>query len=473
MKNKKFYIGLICFFIYSVITLVKIFNHTPWFDEAHAWTIAEQLSIPEIFNYVKNEGHFFLWQFILYPFAKLHLYPYSMQILNWLFCTSALILMWKKAPFNIWIKIFIIFSAPFIVCYSILARCYGIGILLLFILADLFKYKMKYPKTYATLLVICANSSLLALFGAIPLGIIFVYEIFKTNILSKKNLILSLGLLILGALLVLYQVLNVGQWDITVGNRTLHLSVKIFRSVFIDNRLVINLILLTAFSIPILRYFKENVSALLFISVSYILFLVLAMGIYGCDFWHTYFFFILLVVAFWICDESDIEIKLQKNAYIAFGIISFLFVVHIPNLHRYEYIFNSNTLRIINFIENDEILNKANFVQNGGNYYEMIPYLHNKTFKMRNYCSLKENTDYNLLNISDNKFCANENAMWQAKLHPEILKELTDDNTYTFILNRTLETKGNFVEIKQKDYSILFKKYKDFGLHSFWKIEIK
>ena len=91
--------------IYTIISVVRILNHIPFSDEAHAWSLAENLGYGEMFNEVKNEGHFFVWQTILYPFAKLHLYPYSMQILNWLFCTSALIIMWWKAPFNNVIKV--------------------------------------------------------------------------------------------------------------------------------------------------------------------------------------------------------------------------------------------------------------------------------------------------------------------------------------------------------------------------------
>ncbi len=473
MNNKEKYIAVICVFIFCSVTLVKSLTHTPWFDEAHAWTIAEQLNLLQVFNYVKDEGHFFLWQFILYPFAKLHLYPYALQIINWFFCSVAIIILWKKAPFHWSVKSLITFSAPIFLCYSIIARCYSVGILLLFMLSALFKDKLKYPKTYALLLILCANSSLLALFGAIPLGLIFLYEIIKKSNLQKKDLFITYSILLAGAVLILYQILNIGQWETTVAHRTLHISVKIFRSVFVQDRLAVNLLLLSVFAVPILMYFKQNKNALFFISMSYFFFLALAMGVYGCFFWHTYFFYILLVVAFWICDNGEIRTDLRRNAYISFALITILLILNPPELSKYQYIYNSNTLSLLKFIEQDEILSKANFLQNGGNYYELVPYLHNKSFKMRNYCSLKENSDYNLLNISDNKYCANENAMWQAKLHPEMLKNLVDNNTYTFILNRTLETKGDLVEMKQDGYSILFKKYKNFDLHSFWKIEIK
>ena len=132
IKNNKMFLG--CILLYSIVTLWRLFDHTPWFDEAHAYTIAEQLSFFEIIKYVKDEGHFFIWQLLLYPFAKLHLYPYPMLLLNWLFCTAALILMWMKAPIDNRIKVLITFSAPIIWCYALIARCYSLGILLLFIL---------------------------------------------------------------------------------------------------------------------------------------------------------------------------------------------------------------------------------------------------------------------------------------------------------------------------------------------------
>ena len=56
IKNNKF--AIISLIFYCVITLYRLFTHTPWFDEAHAYTIAEQLSFFEMVNYVKNEGHF-------------------------------------------------------------------------------------------------------------------------------------------------------------------------------------------------------------------------------------------------------------------------------------------------------------------------------------------------------------------------------------------------------------------------------
>ena len=105
--NKYFQWGLLL--LYVIITFVRVINHQTWYDEARAWLIAENLNLFEIFDLMKIEGHTFVWFVLLMPFAKTHFaYPYSMQIMNWIFCVSAVFVMWKYSPFNNWVKALII-----------------------------------------------------------------------------------------------------------------------------------------------------------------------------------------------------------------------------------------------------------------------------------------------------------------------------------------------------------------------------
>lgn len=152
--------------LWCLITLIRIFHHAPWYDEAHAWAIAQDLNIFELFKFLKTEGHTFLWYVLLMPFAKTNfMYPYSMKLLNWVFCFSALLIFWLKAPFNNWVKFFVTFGFPFLAVYSLLARCYAIGILFLFMLISMDKEKLKHPNWYSLLLILLANTSLM---GTVP-----------------------------------------------------------------------------------------------------------------------------------------------------------------------------------------------------------------------------------------------------------------------------------------------------------------
>ena len=59
---KSRFVPIIVLLIYALISLSRMLNHVPFFDEAHAWSLVEQLSFWEMVKEVKNEGHFFVWQ---------------------------------------------------------------------------------------------------------------------------------------------------------------------------------------------------------------------------------------------------------------------------------------------------------------------------------------------------------------------------------------------------------------------------
>ena len=56
--------------IYTVITILRLINHQPWFDEAHAYSIAQEMNLLEIIQLMSLEGHTFLWYLLLMPFAR-------------------------------------------------------------------------------------------------------------------------------------------------------------------------------------------------------------------------------------------------------------------------------------------------------------------------------------------------------------------------------------------------------------------
>ena len=117
-----------CITFWIIFTLARVFTHQPWSDEANAWELARNFEFGSILESIKYQGHFFVWYFILLPFAKFDFaYPYSMLLINWAFCFAALVVLWRFAPFNSWIKGLMTFSFPFFTYYPVVARCYSIG----------------------------------------------------------------------------------------------------------------------------------------------------------------------------------------------------------------------------------------------------------------------------------------------------------------------------------------------------------
>lgn len=474
VKSKVFII--ICLMIYSVITIYRIINHVPFTDEAHAWLLAENLSFWEMFNEVKNEGHFFIWQTILYPFAKLHLYPYSMQAINWIFCTLAIILMWCKAPFNNIMKALITFSFPFLGCYSVIARCYSIGILLLFLLAILFDKKLKYPKTYALLLILCANTSVMALLGASAFALIFIYHLFKHKPLSFKNNVWVSVILSIGVILISYQLFNMDYFTPITSNRRPHISIGLFRNVFVYNNLWVNLLLLGILSVPIFKFLYKYKFALFFLSYTYFFLLVFTTAVYGGYFWHSYFFFIYLIIAFWICLNWDKGSKVKTYAIVSFCVIAFILIFHIPTKREYFFVFRASKAgEVVKFIQSDELLKNAQFIQNDGLLMDIRPLSSTRGFKVRTHCSNEIYSDVSMIH-GDNKLCVVKRTVEQAKKEPQTVKNIVesyDGNTFTYIDTQDYATNRTFYNIKADGYSIYFKKYKCYDRYCFWKIDIK
>ena len=322
MKNKAFWI---CVIFWIIITLIRLIHHQPWLDESNAWEIAHYMQWGSVLSSLKYEGHFLGWFLILMPFAKLNLgYPYSMLFINWFFCFGAIFTLWKYAPFNNWLKTFITFSFPFLAVYPIVARCYSVGIFLLFILIALFKDRTKRPILYSVLIFLCANTSLMAALGVFALGFILIFDLFKQK--QVKDLIICLSIFLLCAICLIIQVIGVDTSHLPIGEIPV-LSLDWLTNTFIFGK-IINSILLIFFIFSFGFLLFRDKQSFWIISVTYILLFSFFQFIYVGNFWHYYFFYIYLICACWIYMQNrNISEKYKNYLSILLCIISLLFVI--------------------------------------------------------------------------------------------------------------------------------------------------
>lgn len=104
-----------------------------WGDELQAWGLTRASHSPwDLYLNLEDEGHPVLWYALLYPLTRLGPSPGWMQVLNWLLVVGFLWLLWDKSPFSAQEKSLISLSYPLIYDYSVVSRCYGAGVLLLF-----------------------------------------------------------------------------------------------------------------------------------------------------------------------------------------------------------------------------------------------------------------------------------------------------------------------------------------------------
>ena len=139
--NKNLAINIIVTMLYALFTLIMVFHHEIWADEAQAWLIAKNLSIFDfsLFKHLVNEGHPPFFYLLIMPFAKLNTSIIFMQILCWFCSVVSVFLLLKKSPFNNFCKFSIVISGGFLYFFPVIARSYSMIPLLIFIAAILYK----------------------------------------------------------------------------------------------------------------------------------------------------------------------------------------------------------------------------------------------------------------------------------------------------------------------------------------------
>ena len=302
--------------IYIYLTLsnpfFKNFNH----DEIHAWNIASNFNFIDIIRLMRSEGHTFIWFMLMKPFGGGSIF--AIKWLNWTFTFSAVLLMWNLAPFRIQEKILITFTAPFLLIYPVIARCYGIGLLLLFIMVILYKYRHRHPVWFSITVFLAANTSIMAAIPALTLGLIFGCELIK----NRKDFI-SMLILILTPLSLYVQwhnpIIPFYSTEYVFSKRATEFFFGFFR---IKWGSYFAYIIYPAVIISSIMFFKQNKKFLFFLFFSWFgLFSLLAFVYCGFDY-HFYFFYIYLILAYWMNGNS---VKYKKVFSVFFILLSMLY----------------------------------------------------------------------------------------------------------------------------------------------------
>jgi len=118
------WIVLALYFI-SIVFLAS--RHEPWGDEYKVWHMTYSMSLGELISAMRVEGHFCLWHLCVLPWVKFFGMDYhAIFVASILLMTVAAWLLLFKVKFSFVGKLFIIFSAPFIYHFPVIARCYAL-----------------------------------------------------------------------------------------------------------------------------------------------------------------------------------------------------------------------------------------------------------------------------------------------------------------------------------------------------------
>jgi hypothetical protein len=173
--------------LYFVVSVIGMFHHEIFAEEAQQLTIArDSSSVIDVYSNMLYEGHVTLWNSLLFFITHyLSARPMYMQLFHLLVINGAVYLFLRYAPFNLSVKTLIIFGCYFLFVYSLVCRNYALGILLLFACCILMANPERNIIKIGVLLLLMCFTHLFYAFAAI--GIFFYLLVY---IIGKPKLYL-------------------------------------------------------------------------------------------------------------------------------------------------------------------------------------------------------------------------------------------------------------------------------------------
>lgn len=146
--------------VWLVLVIVTTTQHEFWRDEVRALSLAQGAdSLLDLYRRTQYDGHPFLWFLLLYIGTAIVDTPLILPVLSIAVAFAAVVLFMITAPFALWMKCLFIFSALPLYEYSVMARNYGISMLLMFLAVLLYKERENYPLILGLVLALLANAN--------------------------------------------------------------------------------------------------------------------------------------------------------------------------------------------------------------------------------------------------------------------------------------------------------------------------
>lgn len=368
-NSKDIYILTILYFI---ISIVGIYNHELWLDEAHHWLLArDSSSIIQLIKNTRQEGHPLLWNILLFAITRFTSNPFWMQFLHILISTSVIFIFAKKSPFPLFFKILFTFGYFMIFEYNIISRNYILGVLFLFLACSEFDKRKEKNTLFFIYLGAATNVHLMFSIVAFAFFLIFIIEQIQNQCTFKKNNLLGYIFFGIGLLLLIIQIQTTqSDWllnsfsSIPVKDRLTKGFISLFKGIFVFpeyrsiqfwntnllisfNKVIASIIGLTLYFLPMLLYLK-NRKTLYFVYLSLLGIQIFFFITQRSSMRFNGITFIIFIMALWIekkYNEEDFKLKqllshLKINLFKKPIIYSILLIHFCSGLYAYVLDFN-------------------------------------------------------------------------------------------------------------------------------------
>lgn len=198
------------FIIYVACVTMLALKHVMWRDEVRALSLAlSGGDLIAMLKSIRNEGHPFLWYVLLRVFYEIFHSVYVLPALAWVIGIASAYLLAFHSRFNLAFVSFCLFGDACLYEYSVVARNYGISMLLMFIWAVCYRRCREKGITLGVLLLLLENSNFYAVIVSGALMLYWFLDLLQTRNLPRSvwvnffvNAALACGGLILFALVV-------------------------------------------------------------------------------------------------------------------------------------------------------------------------------------------------------------------------------------------------------------------------------
>jgi hypothetical protein len=173
---------LLIYVVYcAFICFMEIKHHVFWRDEVRAFSIAKQAgSLSELSILLQNEGHPALWYVLLKSLYLIFHGNWVLPLASVLVAmVSAFLWLWF-APFSLFERALFLTGVLPIFEFSVMARNYGISMLLMFLFCTQFERRFKNPyRAYLPLFFLCFTNAHSTLITGVVAGALFLEVCFK------------------------------------------------------------------------------------------------------------------------------------------------------------------------------------------------------------------------------------------------------------------------------------------------------
>ena len=161
---------------YLICAILLALIHEPWMDELHAWVMARDLSVVELWSSMREEGHFCLWYLILMPFAKAGLSVPWLQTIGITLMIVAGWLLVFKTEFSYLAKVTVLLSFPMIYTFPVIVRCYALIPPILFLIALVYRKLNEKKYLYAVLVGLLAHTHIYMEGMVLALFLVYIHD---------------------------------------------------------------------------------------------------------------------------------------------------------------------------------------------------------------------------------------------------------------------------------------------------------